>query len=162
MQYFFTTCVAWWTRLSPFKVRINCKLHLRPYLQCVNMIVLQYWRPLNIHQISRGRIWTEGLSNMSHLPRSLNHDSVFLNVPSRQCDQMLEVQSSQNTSKSCPNCSLLCFTSIDLLQNSPSHRSCWATFVSKFDANNFQKSPNMVTLRPGLLLFIYGLSKQTF
>ena len=83
---------------------------------------------------------------MSHLPRSLNHDSVFLNVPSQQCDQMLEVQSSQNTSKSCPNCSLLCFTSIDLLQNSPSHRSCWATFVSKFDANNFQKSPNLVTL----------------
>ena len=59
-----------------------------------------------------------------------------------QCDQMLEVKSSPNASKSCPNYSHDSFTKIDLLQNSPkSHHSFWATFVSKFCTKNFQKSP---------------------
>ena len=40
------------------------------------------------------------------------------------------------------------YTYINLFfQNSPkSHQSVLATFTSKFDAKNFQKSPNLVTL----------------
>ena len=38
-------------------------------------------------------------------------------------------------------------TAVLHFQNSPkSHQYVWATFVSEFDAKNFKKSPNLVTL----------------
>ena len=47
-----------------------------------------------------------------------------------------------NVSKSCPNRS-----QIDTFQNRrKSHECFWATFVSKFVAKHFKKSPNLVTL----------------
>jgi len=60
---------------------------------------------------------------------------------------MLELQSSPNASKSCPNCSHSSFTSIDLLQNSTkSHHSFWLLLLANFATKNFQKPPNLVTL----------------
>ena len=64
-----------------------------------------------------------------------------------QCDHLLELKSSPNAFKICPNCSQSSFHKFIFLQNSPKSRhSFWATIVSKFISKTFKKSPNLVTL----------------
>ena len=64
-----------------------------------------------------------------------------------QCDQTLERKSCPTVSKSCLNNIHSSFTQIDLFENGPKVTNLfWATFVSKFVAKNFEKSPNLVAL----------------
>ena len=59
-----------------------------------------------------------------------------------QCDHLLELKSSPNAFKICPNCSQSSFHKFIFLQNSPKSRhSFWATIVSKFISKTFKNHP---------------------
>ena len=75
-------------------------------------------------------------------------DSRPSSVSPQQCDQILEHKRSPNVSKSCPTSSHNCFSFINLFSKwTKKSTIIFGTFISKFVANNFQKSPNLVTLR---------------
>ena len=65
---------------------------------------------------------------------------------------MLELKAAQFLPKVAQNVSTAVLLKIDVLQNSPKgHTSILATLVRKFVTENFQKSPNLVTLTEGHL-----------
>ena len=81
----------------------------------------------------------------------------ILRLGREQHDQMLELKSYPNVSKSClNNIHSSFYTNWTISKYPKSHQTFWDTFVSKFVDKNIQKSPNLVTLAVKLTICQLG------
>ena len=89
--------------------------------------------------------------------RQIYKQQFILRLGREQRDQMLELKSYPNVSKSClNNIHSSFYTNWTISKYPKSHQTFWDTFVSKFVDKNIQKSPNLVTLAVKLTICQLG------